>query len=150
RTVCVFDPSGANGDAFNMMKDFRTAAVAWGVELDLKPYTDEKTAAEDLKAGKCHASLLTGVRARNFNRFAGTLEAMGALRTYKELETLLQLLAKPKAAEKLRGSEYTTASIFPAGAVYLFVRNKAWSSVSALAGKRIATLDFDQAAITMV
>lgn len=152
RTICVFDPSGANGDAFNMMKDFRTQAAAWmqGAQLNLRPYTDEKTAAEDLKAGKCHGSLLTGVRARDFNRFAGTLEAMGALRTYAELETLLQLLAKPKAGEKLRGSEYTTAAIFPAGAVYLFVRNRAWDSVNALAGKRIATLDFDQAAITMV
>lgn len=150
KTICVFDPSGANGDAFNVMKDYRASAVAWGVELDLRPYTDEKTASEDLKAGKCQLALLTGVRARNFNRFSGSIEAMGAVRSYAEMGSLLKLLANPKAGAKLRGAEYETVAIFPVGAVYLFVRDKGWRSVNELAGKRIATLDYDQAAITMV
>lgn len=150
RTLCVYDPSGAMGDAYNMMKDYRAAAVAWGVEFTMTPYTDEKTAAEDFKAGKCDAALLTGVRARGFNKFAGTIEAMGAVTSYKQLHKVVALLANPKAAGKMKSGDYETAAIFPAGAVYLFLRNRNVDTVGELAGKRIATLDFDQAAITMV
>ena len=45
RTFCVFDIIGANGDTFNIMRDYKTAAVAWGVDVELKPYTDEKIAS---------------------------------------------------------------------------------------------------------
>lgn len=148
--LCVFDPSGAAGDAFQWMKDYRIAALSWGVNFDLKPYTDEKTASEDLKAGQCHAALLTGTRARAFNRFAGTIEALGAIRTSEEMKTVLSLLANPKAGSRLTSKEYSTVAIFPVGGVYLHVRNKSWDSVSKLAGKRIATLDFDEAAVAMV
>lgn len=148
--LCVFDPSGTSGDAFNLMKDYRVAALSWGVEFELKPYLDEKTAAEDLKAGKCHAALLTGTRARAFNRFAGTVEALGAVRSYKEMTTVVTLLANPKAGRRLESQQYATVAIFPVGGVYLHVGNRAWNSVSKLAGKRIATLDFDEAAIALV
>jgi hypothetical protein len=150
RKICVYDPSGANGDAFNAMKDYQAAALAWGVKLTLEPYTDEKTAAEDFKAGKCDAALLTGVRARAFNKFTGSLEAMGAVPSYAELHTVIALLASPKAASRMRSGEFDTVGIFPAGAVYLYLRNRKLKDVGDLAGKRIATLAFDQAAVTMV
>jgi hypothetical protein len=150
KTVCVYDPSGANGDAFNLMKDYRTAAAAWGVTLTLKPYTEEKTAAEDFKAQKCQLALLTGVRTRSFNRFSATVEAMGALRDYNQLRSVIQTLAKPKAAAHMKHGEYETAAVFPGGAVYLLVRDRNIKSIGDLAGKRIATLDFDEAAKTMV
>ena len=57
RTMCVFDIIGANGDIYNIMNDYKTAALGWGVDLELKPYTDEKIAAEDLKAGQCDAEI---------------------------------------------------------------------------------------------
>ena len=47
RTLCVYDPSGANGDAYATMKDFQVAATAWGYDFELKPYTNEKTASDD-------------------------------------------------------------------------------------------------------
>lgn len=150
RTLCVYDPSGAVGDAYQLMKDYRNEALAWGVTFELKPYTDEKTAAEDLKAGKCHVALLTGVRARGYNRFSGTVEAMGALTNYDQLETAIKLLANPKIASKMKSGDYETLAVFPAGAVYLYVRDRSIDSVSELAGKRIATMDFDLAAQTMV
>ena len=55
KTLCVYDPGGASGDAYQIIKDYRTAAAGWGVNFTLKPYTDEKTAAEDFKAGQCQA-----------------------------------------------------------------------------------------------
>ena len=148
--ACIYDPSGSMGDAFNMAKDYRNSALGWGAEIELDPYTDEKTAAEDFKAGKCDVALLTGVRARAFNKFSGSIEAMGAVRSYKQLKTVIELLANPKAGRKMVSGNYETIGIFPAGAVYLHLRDAKLSDVGDLAGKRIATLDFDEAAIEMV
>jgi len=150
RTLCVFDPSGANGDAFTLAKEYRNAAAAWGVTLNLKPYTDEKTASEDFKAGKCHGAVMTGVRTRSFNKFSSTFEAMGGLQSYAQMRQLMTNIASPKAASLMKRGDYETAAIFPGGAVYLFVSDKTIKSVGDLAGKRIATLDYDVAAKTMV
>jgi hypothetical protein len=150
RTLCVYDPSGANGDAFSLAKEFRTAAVAWGVTLNLKPYTDEKTASEDFKSGKCHGAVMTGVRTRAFNKFSATFEAMGGLQTYAQMRQLMTNIASPKAAGLMKRGDYETAAIFPGGSVYLFVSDRNIKTVGDLAGKRIATLDYDVAAKIMV
>ena len=57
RTLCVFDPSGANGDAFQLMKVYRTAAAGWGVEFTLKPYTDETLQALGLTVDDVTAAI---------------------------------------------------------------------------------------------
>ena len=150
KTLCVYDPSGANGDAFNLAKDYRTAATGWGAELTLKPYTDEKTASEDFKGGKCDAVLLTGVRARNFNRFAGTVEALGAMPDYNAIGQVIKTLASPKGGALLKGADYSVLGIFPAGSVFLFTTDKAIDTVGKMAGKKIATLEYDEAAKAMV
>ena len=150
RTLCVYDPSGANGDAFATMKDYQVAASQWGIDFQLKPYTNEKTASDDFKAKKCDAVFLTGVRARSYSKAASTLEALGALPSYELLGDAIALLAQPKAAKMMKNGDYETAMIMPMGAVYLMVRDRAWSSIEAIAGKRVTTIDFDQAAIYMV
>ena len=150
RTLCVYDPSGANGDAFATMKDYQVAASQWGIDFELKPYTNEKTASDDFKAKKCDAVFLTGVRARSFSKPASTLEALGALPSYELLGDAISLLAQPKAAKMMKNGDYETALIMPMGAVYLMVRDRNWKSIEDIAGKRITTIDFDQAAIYMV
>jgi hypothetical protein len=132
------------------MKDYRAAAAEWGVSLELKPYTDEKTAAEDLKAGKCQVALLTGLRVRSFNRFSGTIEALGAIQDYAMLEKVVALTASPKLARLMQSDGYETVGVLPAGAVYLHLRDREWQTLSELAGKRIATMDYDPAAVDMV
>ncbi len=150
KTLCVYDPSGANGDIFNLTKDFKTVAAGWGVDFNAKPYTDESTAAEDFKAGKCDAVVLTSTRVRLFHKFAGTLEAMGAVTSYDQLQTVVQQLSTPAGAKLLKTPEYDVLGIFPGGAVWLYVRDRNVDTVPELAGKRIATLDYDEAAKTMV
>ncbi len=150
RTLCVYDPGGASGDIFARERDHRTAALALGVDFDLKPYTDERTAAEDFKAGQCHAALLTGTRVRRFQKFAGTFEAVGALPTYGELEKLVNTVSSPKAAKLLTSGEYEVAGIAPGGAIYLYVSDRTVDTVEELAGKRIATLAYDDASRFMV
>ena len=150
KVFCVFDPSGANGQVFQLMKDYKVEALAWGVDFELRPYTDEKLAADDFKAGKCDASLLTGTRLRPFHKFAGSLEAMGALPDYDTAERVIKSLSKPAAGKLMTNQEYEIAAIFPGGAIYLFVNDKSVNTVDALAGRKIATLTHDDASKAMV
>jgi hypothetical protein len=148
--LCVFDPGGANGDIYNLMKDYRVAAKGWSVDFKLKPYTDEKTAAEDFKAGQCKAVLMTGTRVRQFHSFAGTIEAMGALPSYDLLHKVVRSLSGKKAKSLMQKGDYEVAGIFPGGAIYLLVRDRKIDTVAELAGKRVATLEYDVASKTMV
>jgi hypothetical protein len=150
RSFCVFDPVGANGPLFNVMKSARTAALEWGVDLQMRAYTDEKIAAEEFKAGQCDSVLLTGTRAREFNKFTGSLEAIGAIPGEEEMRVLLQTLNQDKAAKLLRNGDYEVVGILPAGSVYLFMRDRELDTVEELQGKKIGTFDYDNAAVTMV
>ena len=119
RSFCIWDPIGANGPLFNVMKASKPSALKMGVNLDLKAYTDEKIAAEDFKAGQCDSVLITGTRAREFNKFTGSLEAIGAITSRGEMEMILQTLTQPKAATLMKSGNYEVAGILPAGAIYL-------------------------------
>jgi hypothetical protein len=150
QTLCVFDVIGANGPLFNMMKDFKASALEWDVDLKLRAYTDEKIASDDFKAGQCDGVLLTGVRARPYNKFTATIEAIGAIPDYKVLKTVLQTISSPKAARYMKEGNYEIAGIMPAGGIYVFVRDREIDTVAELSGKRIATIDYDEASIKMV
>ncbi len=148
--VCVYDPSGAAGPAFQHARTFQAAAAGMGVQLELKPYTDEGVAAADFRNKQCDAALLTGVRMQQFNKATFSLEAVGLIPTYDVLKTAIQTLSKEKAASLMATAEYEVAGVYPGGAVYLYLRDKAVSDVDQLAGKRICTMSFDKAANTMV
>lgn len=151
QTVCVYDPAGRSGDYFRMMEAFALEARAWGATIEPRPYTDEETAAKDYEAGACDGVLATGVRLQRFNRFPSTLEAMGAVPTYAILEQMITSLATyESAAARLTSGDHETVGFIPVGAVYLFVRDRGVDTVPELAGKRIATMDYDLAAPTMV
>lgn len=150
RSFCVFDPVGANGPLFAIAKTFKPTALREGIGLDMRAYTDEKIAAEDFKAGQCDAVLLTGTRAREFNKFTGSLEAMGAIPGEAEMRLLFNTLSQPKAKPFLTNDRYEVAGIFPGGAVYLYTRDRSIDTVEELQGKKIATLDYDTASLTMV
>ncbi|WP_297794459.1 putative solute-binding protein [uncultured Marinobacter sp.] len=149
-SVCVFDVIGANGDVYNLMKDFSLEAKSIGLDLKLKPYTDEGVAVGDFNAGQCDAVAATDLRTRPFNRFTGSISAVGALPTYDDLKTMLATLAQPKAAPLMKSGGFEVLGIFPIGAGYLFVDDRSINSAAALAGKRMATLDYQKDAIHMV
>ncbi len=150
KKMCVFDLLGANGPVFMQMKDYKTVALAWGVELELKPYTNERVAAEDFKSGLCDAVSLTGIRARQFNSFTGSLDAIGAIPSYDHLKTVIATISSKKAAKLMLAEPYEVAGIFPGGAAYMFVNDRSIDTVGELAGKRIAILDSDPAQVEMV
>jgi TRAP-type C4-dicarboxylate transport system substrate-binding protein len=144
RMFCVFDPLGANGSLFGTAKDFATKALEWGYDLKLRPYTDEKIATDDFKAGQCDSVLVTGARARPFNKFASTVEAIGAIPSEAVMRNLVNMLATPKAAKYMSEGRYEVVGIMPAGPIYLFLRDRTVDSIEELSGKRIATIDYDE------
>ncbi|OQK15318.1 hypothetical protein AU255_17755 [Methyloprofundus sedimenti] len=155
KSLCVFDLLGANGPIYAQMKDYKIAAMGWGVDLHLKPYISEVQAAADFKAGLCDAVSFTGIQSRQFNPFTGSLDAMGALPTYAHLKTVISTISSPQAASLMINDPYEVAGIIPIGAAYLFVNNRSLVSKNEdtqgkLSGIRIAVMDNDPAQIELV
>lgn len=148
--ICVFDILGAQGDVNSMMKDYALAAKSMGASVELKPYTDERTAAEDFKAGQCDGVMLTGLRSRQFNSFTGALDSIGAIPSYQVMEKTMATLANPALAAKMVQGKYEIAGVAPAGAAYLFVKSRSINHVDKLAGKKIAIFDYDKSQAKMV
>lgn len=150
QTLCVWDILGSQGDVFNLMKDYKLAAAKWGANIDLRPYTDEKIASEDFKAGQCDAVVMTGLRGRQFNSFTGSIDSMGSLPTYPMLQKALATIASPAAAKLMVSGSYEVAGLTPMGAAYLFVKDREINTIGKLSGKKIAVLDYDKAQAKMV
>lgn len=150
RTFCVYDPLGANGSLFGLTKDYRTMALEWGVDFHLRAYTDEKIAVDDFKAEQCDAVLMTGARARPFNKFTATIEAIGAIPSDDIMRTAVATISSPKAAKFMTEGRYEVGGILPAGPIYLFVRDRKVDTVEELSGKRIATFEYDEPSIKLV
>jgi hypothetical protein len=151
RTICVYDPAGKSGDYYRILEEWTLEASGWGDQIGIRAYTDEETAAKDYEAGQCDGVVATGVRLQRFNRFPTTIEAIGALPEYKHLNQLVNTFVKyPSAAKYLRKGEHETVGIIPVGKVYLFLGDRNIDTVAELAGKRIATLDYDEPSKVMV
>jgi hypothetical protein len=150
QTLCVWDISGTQGDVYNMAKDYRLHAARFGATLDLRPYTDEKIASEDFKAGQCDAVIMTGLRGRQFNGFTGSLDSLGSMPTYDHVKKVLATLSKPAAGQWMVSGNYEVGGIVPMGAAYLFVNDRAINNVGKMSGKKIAVLDYDKAQAKMV
>ncbi len=148
--ICVFDILGAQGDVYSQMKDYKLEAAKWGADIELKPYTDERIAAEDFKGGQCDGVVLTGLRARQFDKFSGSIDSIGAVTSYKQLHEVVATLAEPKLAKYMISNDFEVAGISPMGAAYLFVNDRSINNVAKLSGKKIAVLDYDKAQAKMV
>lgn len=150
QVICVFDLLGTAGDSYAMMKDYALAANGWGAQVTLKPYTDERVAAEDFKAGQCDAVSITGMRGRQFNDFTGSLDAIGALPSNQAAQSVMGLLASPKLAADMVKGDYEIAGVVPLGSAFLLVNDRSINTLAKAAGKKIAVLDYDKAQAKLV
>ncbi|OUS26165.1 hypothetical protein A9Q99_19505 [Gammaproteobacteria bacterium 45_16_T64] len=139
--MCAFTLLGEAGPEYQILEDYRVAAMAWGVKLNLKPYMNEKVVAEELKSGACDIANMTGMQIRHFNKFTGTLDSPGSIPDYDHLKTVLSTLSQPKAAKYMREGEYEIVGIQPAGAIFLFLNDRYLRGISDLAGRRMGVLD---------
>lgn len=150
KSLCVFDLLGANGPIYAQMKDYKIAALNWGVTLQLKPYISEAKAAQDFQAGRCDAVSFTGIQSRQFNSFTGSLDAMGALPSYAHLKLVIATISSSQAAPLMISPPYEVVGIIPIGAAYLFVNKRSLVSDYAnteggLNNIRVAVMDNDPA-----
>jgi len=139
--MCVWDPIGKAGPAGQIMKEAKIYAYSWGVDLDYVVYSDERIAIDEFKLGRCDMVNMLGFRAREFNTFTGSLGAIGAIPSYEHLGIIVKSLASPKAAKLLRVGDYEIVGVGPAGAIFMFTRDRSILLPSEFAGKRMAVLD---------
>lgn len=144
-TFCVYDPLGTRGEAFGMARDQALVARQWGVDLQLRAYTNEAIAADDFKAGHCDGAAITTIRARQVMPFTGSIDSVGALPSQRHMRLLLEALASPKLAPRMVNGHYEVAGVIPMGAAYVLVNDRRIDSVEKAAGKRVAVLDIDRA-----
>ncbi len=150
RSLCVYDPIGANGFIYQSFQDYVVQARSWGIKLNTRAYTDEAVAANDFKAGKCDMVGITGIRAIHFVKFAGSLDMAGGLQTYDQEKTAVKVMSSPKAAEYMEQDGNEVVGVVPLGKAFLFARDKGnLESLDTIAGKKIAVMSYDKQASTL-
>lgn len=149
-SVCLFDMQGKNGDFYSRAKDLALIARRWNVIADIKVFSDERVAAEHFKAGQCDAAGISTMRARQFNLFIGSIEAVGGITTYEQLRLLLRTLLEPKLVPLTITEPYQIVGIMPVGGTYIHVRDRAINSIEKAAGKKVAVLDWDKSQTEIV
>ncbi len=160
---CVYDMLGASGDLFNMAKDYVVAMQKHGVTIELKAYNNEGVASDDFKAGQCDAFVATAFRTRQFNAVAGSIDTLGATTivrdgkidmagSYDVVRKLVQTYSanSPAVTKMMVEGNYEVGGIVPIGAAYPIVNDRKINTVEALAGKKIASFDYDKAQAVMI
>ena len=159
--VCVYDLLGTSGDLFNMAKDYVVAMQKHGATVELKGYTDERVASEDFRTGQCDGLIAPAFRPRQFNAVAGSIDTLGATTivkdgkidiadSYEVVRKVIQTYTAPQAAKLMVEGNYEVGGIIPLGAAYPVVNDRKINTVEALAGKRIASFDYDKAQAVMI
>jgi hypothetical protein len=141
---------GKNGDFYSKAKDLALIARRWNVITDIKVFTDERVTAENFKAGQCDAAGISTMRARQFNLFMGSIEAVGGVTTYEQLRLLLRTLLDPKIVPLTITEPYQILGVLPVGGTYIHVRDRAINSIEKAAGKKIAVIDWDKSQAEIV
>jgi hypothetical protein len=100
--------------------------------------------------GQCDATVITGLRAKPFNSFTGSLESIGSLPSYQHLKMVVNAISSEKAAHLMNQGAYEIAGVVPMGAAYFYVNDRNIDEVGKLAGKKIAIFDYDKSQAQLV
>ncbi|MFE8070937.1 DUF6091 family protein [Marinobacteraceae bacterium S3BR75-40.1] len=150
RKLCLWDPVGRNGPVYNNAKSLKLESLNWGVNLHLEAYTDEQVASNDFLTGHCDAVITTELLARRFNKFTGSLGAVGALRNMDQFQMVVDTLTQPKAQPLMRSGEYEVGGVFPIGSVFMYVDDRSIRKIEDFQGQKMAVLNADPIATNMV
>lgn len=147
--VCVFDLLGKAGESYKMMEEWKLSSKTWQADVDLIAYQDEGKAQQDFDAGKCDAVALTSIRARKYNKFAGSIDAIGAVTSnaiaQKAITFALDKRNKRRLVSNVNGEQLEIAGIAQIGLAYIFVRDKNIDTIEKAKGKKFAYLHYDPA-----
>ena len=118
--------------------------------VSLRVYIDERVLAEDFKANRCDGAGMSNMRARQFNKFAGSLDAIGAIMSYRQLSEAISVLARPQFEAVMSNGDYEVIGMIPIGAAYIIVNDRKINTLAKAAGKKVAVFDFDKSQAQMV
>ena len=111
--------------------------------VQLKVYTDERVLTEDFRSKRCDGAGISNLRAKQFNHFVGSIDAIGAVQNYKQLTKVIQLLARPEFDTKMINKDYEVVGVVPLGAAYIMVNDRKIDTLAKAAGKKVAVMSFD-------
>jgi len=152
--ICVFDLLGKAGESYQMAQEWALASKAWGADINLIPRQDEAVVDNDFKAGKCDGVLMTSMRARQYNKFVGSIDSLGGVPNNEIAQKVITFALDQRNSAKMQtnlgGKKYEVAGIAPLGSAFIFVRDKEINSIEKAAGKKFAVLSYDSAQKTMV
>ncbi|RZG71366.1 RND transporter [Acinetobacter wuhouensis] len=152
--VCVFDLLGKAGESYKMMEEWALAAKAWSTDVQLIAYQNEELAEKDFKNGKCDAVYLTAMRSRQFNKFAGSIDALGGVPSNAIALKAINFVLDKRNVRRLKstvdGVEYEVGGIGQIGPAYIFVRDRKINTIEKATGKTFAVLSYDKAQIAAV
>lgn len=154
QNVCVFDLLGKSGESYKLMEEWALAAKEWQADITLIPFQDEALVDRKLREGKCDAAYMTSMRARNYNKFAGSIDAIGGVTSnaiaQKAISYVLDKRNKHRMVTAQNGANYEVVGIVQIGLAYLFVRDKNLNSIEKVRGTKFAILQYDAAQKIMV
>lgn len=141
-SICFYDMQGSTGEFYSRAKDLGLIARRWNIIADFKVMAEETKVAEAFKAGKCDAAVLPTLRAKEFNKFMGSVDAIGAIPSYDHMRLLLKTLFDPKLEPLTISEPYQVVSIFPVGAQYLHIKDHSVENIEQLAGKKVSVINW--------
>lgn len=152
--VCVFDLLGKAGESYKLMEEWSLASKTWGAQVQLLAYQDESKVDKDFKEGVCDAFYMTSMRARAYNKFAGSIDAIGGVPNnaiaQKAISYVLDKRNNKRLITNVGKESYEVAGIGQIGSAYIFVRDRKINTLEKAEGKKFAILHYDYAQKVMV
>lgn len=152
--ICVFDLLGKSGESYKLIEEWALASKQWGTEVRLIAYQDEAKVDQDFKAGKCDGFYMTSMRARAYNKFAGSIDAIGGVTSndiaMKAISYALDKRNSKRLINQVGKDTFEVAGIGQIGTAYIFVRDRAMNKIEHIEGKKFAVLHYDYAQKAMV
>lgn len=149
QNVCVFDLLGKAGESYKLMEEWALAAKAWGADINLTVYQSEEAVDKNFKTNKCDAAAMTTMRSREYNKFGGSIDALGGIPNNEIARRAINYALDKRNAKRLvsekNGVKYELAMITPIGIAYIFVKDRAMNTLEKGKGKKFGYLHYDLA-----
>ena len=147
QNVCVFDLLGKAGESYKLMEEWALAAKAWGADVNLTVYQSEEMVDKNFKTNKCDAAAMTTMRSREYNKFGGSIDALGGIPNNEIAKKAINYALDKRNAKRLisekNGIKYELVAITPIGIAYIFVRERSINTLEKGKGKKFAYLHYD-------
>ena len=152
--VCVFDLLGKAGESYKFLEEWALVSKKWGAQVQLISFQDEDLADKAFQNDKCDAVYMTSMRARTYNKFAGSIDALGGVPSNKIAQKAVEYVLDPRNTKRmtttLQGESYEVAGIGLIGSAYIFVKDRSLNTIEKAQGKKFAILHYDRAQRVMV